>query len=258
MRGNQNRQGDTGTVDVINEAILQASGAWWILPLVFVFCLIDGFFPVLPSESLIVGLASVAVGSGSPNIFALALVGALGAIAGDQIAYRLGRRVGTERFRWMRTRRARKVFAFARHELMKRGALLIFTARYIPIGRVAVNFTAGATHFPLTRFTVLSVLGCLTWGAYSAGIGAVAGNWMHDNQLLGIGISIVIAIALGYVLDRVIYAILKRLGRPTEAVEYELLQAEEETRHAGDARRRGTESGPEDGTEPGAGASRSR
>lgn len=212
-------------MDVINEAIVHASGAWWILPIVYVFCLIDGFLPILPSETLIVGLASVAVGSGTPNIALLALVGAAGAITGDQIAYRMGRRMGTTRFRWMRTRRARKVFAFAQHELMKRGALLIFTARYIPIGRVAVNFTAGATRFSITRFTVLDVLGCLTWGAYSATIGAVAGNWMEHNKLLGIGISIVIAVVLGYVLDRVIYAVLKRLGKPIEATEYELLHA---------------------------------
>lgn len=220
--------GETKAVDVINEAIVHASNAWWILPIVYIFCLIDGFLPVLPSETLIVGLASVAVGTGTPNIVLLALVGAAGAITGDQIAYRLGRRMGTTRFRWMRTRRARKVFAFAQHELMKRGALLIFTARYIPIGRVAVNFTAGATRFSLKRFTILDVLGCLTWGAYSATIGAVAGNWMEHNKLLGIGVSIVIAIALGYVLDRIIYAILKRLGKRTEAAEYELLNAPHE------------------------------
>ena len=73
----------------------------------------------------------------------------------------------------MRLRRSRKAFAFARHELMKRGALLIFTARYIPIGRVAVNFTAGATRYPLGRFTVLDILACLAWGAYSVGVGAL-------------------------------------------------------------------------------------
>ena len=41
-------------MDVINEAILHAANAWWILPIVYLFCLIDGFFPVLPSETLLV------------------------------------------------------------------------------------------------------------------------------------------------------------------------------------------------------------
>lgn len=195
--------------------------------MVYIFCVIDGTLPILPSETLLVALASVAVGTGTPNLFLLALVGALGAITGDQIAYRLGRRIGTERFGWMRTRRSRKLFAFASHELMKRGALLIFTARYIPVGRVAVNFTAGATNYSLRRFTVLDVIGCLTWAGYSVAIGAVAGKWFHDNQLLGIGISIVLAILMGFVIDRVITLVLKRLGRDTEDATYRRLRQAE-------------------------------
>ncbi|GER23703.1 membrane protein [Zafaria cholistanensis] len=214
-------------MDVINEAILHAANAWWILPIVYLFCLIDGFFPVLPSETLLVALGSVAVNAATPNMALLAVAGAAGAITGDQIAYRMGRRIGTERFRWMRLRRSRKAFAFAHHELMKRGAMLIFTARYIPIGRVAVNFTAGATGYPLGRFTVLDILSCLVWAAYSVGVGALAGQWFHENQVLGIVLSIVVAIVLGYLLDRIVYAILRRMGKPTEAPEYELMKAEE-------------------------------
>lgn len=213
-------------MDIINEAIIHASSAWWILPLLYLFCIIDGFLPVLPSETLIVGLASVAVGTGAPNLVLLALAGAAGAVTGDHIAYRLGRRVGIDRFHWMRRRRTHRLFGFARHELDKRGALLVFTARYIPVGRVAVNFTAGATRFPLRRFTVLDVLGCLTWGAYSATIGAVAGHWMHDNQLLGIAISILVAIILGCILDRIINVVVHRLGRqPRRDIELEPIRA---------------------------------
>lgn len=212
-------------MEIINEAILHASTAWWILPLLFLFCIIDGFLPVLPSETLIVALASVAVASGTPNIFLLGLVGAAGAIVGDQVAYRLGRRVGLDRFRWMHGRRTRKLFALARRELDRRGALLIFTARYIPVGRVAVNFTAGATNFSLRRFTVLDIMGCLTWGAYSAAIGAVGGHWMEDNQLLGIGLSIVIAIVFGLIVDRVVNVVLRRLGHQEPVPEPELVGA---------------------------------
>lgn len=212
-------------MEIINDAIVHASNAWWILPVLFLFCLIDGFLPLLPSETLIVALASVAVGSGTPNIALLALVGAAGAVAGDQLAYRLGRRVGMDRFRWMRGRRARKSFGFARRELERRGALLIFTARYIPVGRVAVNFTAGATQFSHRRFTLLDIVGCLTWGAYSATIGAVAGHWMEHNQLLGIGLSIVIAIVFGYIVDRVVNVIMRRLGHEEPVRELDLVAA---------------------------------
>src|SRR5699024_10845 len=97
------------TVDLINEAIVHAANAWWILPIVYVFCLIDGFIPILPSETLLVALGAVAASTGEPNVFLLILVGATGAISGDQIAYRFGRRVGTERFGWMRRPRTKSL-----------------------------------------------------------------------------------------------------------------------------------------------------
>ena len=203
-------------MDLINEAIVHAANAWWILPIVYVFCLIDGFLPILPSETLLVALGAVAASSGEPNVFLLILVGAAGAISGDQIAYRIGRRVGTERFGWMRRRRTKSLFAFAHKELSERGAMLIFTARYIPVGRVVVNLSAGATGFSIRRFTILDVLGCITWAGYSVAIGVVAGGWFHDNKLLGIGLSVALAIGLGYLIDKVVHALLKRFGRKSE------------------------------------------
>lgn len=206
------------TVDLINEGIVHAANAWWILPIVFGFCLIDGFLPLLPSETLLVALGAVAATTGEPNVFLLVLVGATGAMAGDQISYRIGRRIGTDRFGWMRRKRTTKLFAFARKELSIRGAMLIFTARYIPIGRVVVNLSAGATGYSIRRFTLLDVLGCLTWASYSVAIGVLAGGWFHDNKLLGIVLSVGLAICLGYLIDKVVHSVLGRFGRKTEGL----------------------------------------
>lgn len=200
-------------MDLINEAIVHASNAWWILPVVCLFCFIDGFLPVLPSETLLVALGVVAAGTGIPNVYLLVLAGALGAITGDQVAYLLGRRIGTERFGWMRRPRMQRLFAFARRELNMRGAMLIFTARYVPVGRVVVNLSSGATGFSYRRFTVLDVAGCLTWASYSVAIGVVAGAWFHDNQVLGIVLSVALAIVMGYLIDKTSHAILVRTGR---------------------------------------------
>ncbi len=200
-------------MDLINEAIVHAANAWWILPVVCLFCFIDGFLPILPSETLLVALGVVGASSGIPNVYLLILAGAIGAITGDQMAYLLGRRIGTERFGWMRRPRTQKLFAFARRELNVRGAMLIFTARYVPIGRVVVNLSSGATGFSYRRFTLLDVAGCLTWASYSVAIGVVAGAWFHDNQLLGIVLSVALAIVMGYLIDKLSHALLARLGR---------------------------------------------
>lgn len=190
-------------MEFINHMILHAAGAWWIYPVLLIFCLIDGFFPVLPSETLIVALAAVSVMSGQPNMWLTMLAGALGAIIGDNIAYVMGRTIGTTRFKWMRKPKAVKALHWARYELDKRGAMLIFTARYIPVGRVAVNFTAGATGYPRKQFVLLDIGAALTWVGYSWGIGTVAGHWVHEHPLLGAAIAIVFAIVIGFVIDHV-------------------------------------------------------
>lgn len=192
---------------------MHAATAWWILPLLFAFCLIDGVFPVVPSETFLVSLAAVGVGTGSPNLLLIFLLGVAGAIIGDQITFRIGRGIGYRQYDWMRRGRAKKILDFAARKLETSGALLIFTARYIPLGRVAVNMTAGATGYSYQRFTFFDVIGCITWGAYSVGIGALAGNWLSNNKLLGVLVSVVIAVVLGYVIDRIVSRVLESVHR---------------------------------------------
>ncbi|WP_418908501.1 DedA family protein [Glutamicibacter endophyticus] len=191
-------------IDLVNEAINQAASAWWILPLLFAFCAIDAFFPVVPSETFLVSLAAVGVAQGAPNLWWLVVLGVTGAILGDQFTYWLGTRLGHGQLAWMRSARAQKVLSFAARRLESSGALLIFTARYIPIGRVAVNLSAGASGFSYRRFLFFDTLGCLTWGLYSVGIGALAGNWLAHNKLLGIVLSVAIALGLGLILDKIV------------------------------------------------------
>ena len=50
-------------MEFINEAILHAAGQWWIYPILTIFCFIDGFVPILPSETLIVALGATAARS---------------------------------------------------------------------------------------------------------------------------------------------------------------------------------------------------
>jgi membrane-associated protein len=83
-----------------------------------------------------------------------------------------------------------RAFRWAGKELRKRPASLILVARFIPIGRVAVNLTAGATHFP-PRFVALTVLSASCGPAIRWGSGYFFGVWFEDNHLLGAVIAIV-------------------------------------------------------------------
>ena len=216
-------------INQINFVIAHSSAQWWVIPMVSLFCLIDGFFLFLPSETAIVALASISLRTGSPNIWLLILGATIGAMIGDNIAYFMGNKLGTTRFKWMRRPRGAQAFSWAGRELEKRGAILIFTARYIPVGRIAVNFTAGATHFPWRRFVVLDGIAVVTWAGYSVAVGTFAGRWVHHNPLLGVGIAIAFAIVIGFIVDhamKILHHQLEKRGKLAPRAEPGLVAAQ--------------------------------
>jgi len=208
------------SVDVLNDLILAAAASPWLLLVMFAVAALDGLLPPVPSETVLVAAAAVAASTGDLSVVVpLAFTAAAGAVVGDNLAYALGRRVGVGRFRWMRRPRVAAAFARASDALDRRGAPLILGARYIPVGRVAVNMSAGALGYPWRRFLPLSVLGGLAWAAYGAGIGVLAGQRLEDRPLLGAAIGIVVAVVLGVVVDRLATARRRHAGPAAPAHE---------------------------------------
>lgn len=190
-------------MDIVTDVIVAGAGSPWLYIALFALVAIDGFFPPMPSESVIVALGALAVSTGTPHVALLLLVAAAGAIAGDTVAFSLGRRFGTDRFAWMRRPRVQGVVSAAETRLSRRAASFIVTARFIPIGRVAVNITAGATGFPRRRFVLLSAVAGSLWAVWSVLIGVAAGAWLHDYPALGVVVSVIVALGLGLVIDAV-------------------------------------------------------
>ncbi|MGV2904132.1 DedA family protein, partial [Microbacterium sp. AGC62] len=139
---------------------------------------------------------------------------AIGAAIGDNIAFVIGRRLGTTRFAWMRRPRVAATFAYAQQALDRRSATLILGARYIPVGRVAVNMSAGALGFPWRRFLPLSLIAGASWSVFSLAIGLLAGAWIKDQPLLSAGLGIVIALVIGFTIDRIAAARRRRAPAP--------------------------------------------
>lgn len=198
-------------IGLLTTIVTDLAASPWVYLVVLAVCVIDGFFPPVPSETVVVGAATISVATSEPHLLLLIGAAAVGAIAGDNIAYQLGRALGTDRFPWMRAKRVASAVTWARRGLDQRGALLVFAARYIPVGRIAVNMTAGATAYPIRRFLPLSVAAGITWAAYSAIFGIVAGQWLHDQPLLAIAIAIVFAMVIGALVDIVIRRFLGRV-----------------------------------------------
>ncbi|WP_341974541.1 VTT domain-containing protein [Microbacterium sp. LTA6] len=190
-------------MDVINELIMQTVTSPWLYLIMLAVAIIDGFFPPIPSETVLVAAAAVGASSGGVNIALLCAVAAIGAAIGDNIAYAIGRRLGTRRFAWMRRPRVAAAFVHAQRALDDRSATLILGARYIPVGRVAVNMSAGALDFAWRRFIPLSLLAGASWSIFSVGIGLFAGSWVKDQPLLSAAIGVVLALLIGFTVDRV-------------------------------------------------------
>ncbi|WP_269936455.1 DedA family protein [Arthrobacter sp. HY1533] len=209
----------------MTEMLLAAAEQPWIYAAVALACLIDGFFPPIPSEAIVVGLASLGASQGGHGLWLLLLTAVLGAFAGDNLAYLLGRGMGTARFKWMRRPLMQRAFSQAGRELKLRPVSMLLVARFVPVARVAVNLTAGATGYRYRRFAAVSALSATLWGAYSVGIGALAGAWLQEYPVWGLVIAIVVAGALGLFIDKVAAALRGRRGRRQVAPSRQLQDA---------------------------------
>ncbi|WP_425955014.1 DedA family protein [Xylanimonas sp. McL0601] len=208
---------DVATIlDQLQGWILALSGAAWVYPAMFGLALVDGFFPPLPSESVVITLAVASRATGSPWLVGILVAAVLGAWCGDQVAYQIGRSVGTERIAILRTKRGRSTVVWARRALARRGASFIIAARYVPIGRVAVNMTAGAVGYPRRAFMGYSAIAAVVWGLYSLAVGLTAGAWLEDVPLLAMAVGIVAGSLVGLLLDRVVRVVLQHRGEPVE------------------------------------------
>jgi membrane-associated protein len=195
---------------VLEHWVLALTATPWVYLVMFLFATIDGFFPPIPSESVVIALAATAISAGTPDLTLVLVSAAAGAFAGDQAAYWIGSRVNVRRVRFFQSEAAQRTLAWASQALNQRGASFIIAARYIPVGRVAVNMMAGSLGYPRRRFVPLAAIGAMTWSLYSAAIGIGAGAWLKGHPMLAIMAGLVGGLVIGVVVDRTIQVVVRR------------------------------------------------
>jgi membrane protein DedA with SNARE-associated domain len=104
----------------------------------------------------------------------------------------------------MRAPRTQAAFAWARLRLERRAALVLFTARFIPFARLAVNLTAGATRLPAPRYLAVAALAALAWALYQALVGAVVATLVPGGPVAAVVVSVAVAVGLGLAVDAVL------------------------------------------------------
>ena len=139
--------------------------------------------PFLPGDSLLFVVGALAGADTLHLPLAIGLL-SIAAIAGDQLNYRIGSRLGPRVFRWEQSRVFNKRAFDRAHEFYQRyGGVTIIAARFMPFIRTFAPFVAGVAAMDRTRFTTYNVFGGLLWVVSLTVAGYAFGNiaWVQDN-----------------------------------------------------------------------------
>ncbi|MGC4891612.1 DedA family protein [Micromonospora sp. DT227] len=179
--------------------LMHLAGSPWIYVLTALVVMVDGIFPVLPSDSLTICLSALAV-AGRPHPVGLLVAAAAGSVAADHLAYLLGRST-FGRLRGIRVGALGAALAGAERALERRGGVALLIAHFLPGGRTAATLAAGSVGFPLRRFLPVSVLAGVLWSLYMNGLGRLGGMAFADHPLIGAIPGIVLGAAVAVVLQ---------------------------------------------------------
>ena len=173
----------------------------WALAVMALMVFGDSLFVVVPGEIAVTALGAFASATGDPPLWVVIVCAGAAALAGDIACFLVGRRVGVERWRWMRTPRVRRALAWARVQLEGGTATVLFTARFVPFARLAINLVAGASRISPTRYVPVVALAAFGWSAYQASVGALVAVLLPGGPLVAVVVSVLVALGLGAVID---------------------------------------------------------
>jgi membrane-associated protein len=186
--------------------LIDTFGLIGILAVVFAECgLLIGFF--LPGDSLLftAGLL-VARGDISQPLWLVIVLICAAAIAGNQVAYLIGRQAGPAVFSRPDSRLFKKEYVDKTYEFFDRyGPRAVVLARFVPIVRTFITVTAGAARMSYRTYTIYSVIGGVLWGAGVTLLGHALGNvaFVADHiELILIGIVLVSVVPIAIELLR--------------------------------------------------------
>ena len=159
-----------------------------------------GFF--LPGDSLLF-TAGVLAARGTLSLPVLVVGVVVAAIAGDQVGYLFGRRVGPAIFRRPDSRFFRQEHVDQAHRYLEHhGVKTIVLARFVPIVRTFAPIVAGVGRMPYRTFVTFNVVGGLLWGVGVTMAGYLLGEVIDiDKYLLPVIAVIVLASVVPVLLE---------------------------------------------------------
>jgi membrane protein DedA with SNARE-associated domain len=142
---------------------------------------------LVPGESLVLASGFFAH-QGVLSLDTVIVAAALGAIAGDNIGYQLGARLGRA---WL-LRHGRRLgvtearFRRAERFFERHGPQAVFVGRFVGFARALVPFVAGASRMTYRDFVVYDTLGAAIWTVTFVLLGYTLGaSWRVAEQWVG-------------------------------------------------------------------------
>jgi membrane-associated protein len=173
------------------------TGSLWTYPILFGICLGDAVIPALPSETAVI-VCGIQAARGQLSLGWVIAVAALGAFAGDNASYAIGRWLGTPVvLRFFRGEVAQRRLDWAKRFLQDRGSYVLIIARFIPGGRTATTFTSGLVHLRwMTRFAPYILIAAVLWASYGALLGYLGGRTFRNQPIYALLLAFGIAAAI--------------------------------------------------------------
>lgn len=152
--------------------------------IIFVIAVLDSVLPIVPSETSVI-IGGVSAGLGDLFLPLVILLGALGAVIGDNMSYLIGRRLsGWLTSRYARSEKSQKRLEAVIHQIHERGGLLLITARFIPGGRTLLTLACGITGQPRKWFAKWTAIAAVIWASYASLLGYFGGKAFEESHTL--------------------------------------------------------------------------
>ncbi|HYE30304.1 MAG TPA: DedA family protein [Methylomirabilota bacterium] len=152
--------------------------------------------PILPGDSLLFAVGTIAAASDDFNLPLMIVLLIVAAILGDSVNYWIGNKYGTRLFkehsRWLNRKHLDKT-----HEFYERyGGKTIILARFMPIIRTFAPFVAGLGSMTYGKFMSYNVIGGIVWIVSLTLAGYFFGNIPIVKNNFGLVIIMIIVLSV--------------------------------------------------------------
>lgn len=189
-----------GLIDAVTTAA--AAHPSWAAALVFVAAAAESFAiigAIVPGTAIIIAFGAL-VALGHLNLWVILIATAAGAIVGDGLSYWIGHHYRARlRGIWPFSRRP-ELLERGEAYFLRRGAISILIARFVPVIRSTVPIAAGMLGMSATRFYAANIASALVWAPAHVLPGVLAGTILAGAGAISMRLGVAIAVLLGLLL----------------------------------------------------------